>query len=99
MGVLDDLQRCVGFDWDEGNEGKNWGKHKVSDAEAEEVFFNDPLVAGADLPHSEAESRYFALGRTDAGRHLFVAFTIRKDLIRVISARDMTKNELKGYLS
>ena len=99
MGVLEDLQRCVGFDWDEGNEGKNWEKHSVSDAEAEEVFFNDPLVAGADLPHSQPEPRYFALGRTDALRHLFVAFTIRGDLIRVISARDMTKKEMKRYLS
>ncbi len=99
MGVLDDLQRCVGFDWDEGNEGKNWEKHKVSDAEAEEVFFNDPLVAGTDMLHSQAEPRYFALGRTDAGRHLFVAFTIREALIRVISARDMTRKELKRYAS
>lgn len=99
MGLLDELERCVGFDWDEGNEGKNWEKHKVSDAEAEEVFFNDPLVAGADSSHSTAETRYFALGRADSGRCLFVAFTIREDLVRVISARDMTKNEMKRYLS
>ena len=49
MGVLDDLQRCVGFEWDDGNEGKNWDKHHVSDGEYEEIFFNDPLVAGADV--------------------------------------------------
>ncbi len=99
MGVLDDLQRCIGFDWDEGNEGKNWERHRVSDAETEEVFFNDPLVAGTDLPHSQLEPRYFALGRTDAGRCLFIAFAIRKNFIRVISARNMTKKEAERYLS
>ena len=99
MAVLDDLERCVGFEWDDGNEGKNWEKHRVSDPESEEVFFNDPLVAGADPAHSQTEPRYFALGRTDADRHLFVAFAIRKDLIRIISARDMTTQELKRYLT
>ena len=99
MAILDDLQRCVGFKWDEGNEGKNWEKHSVSDAECEEIFFNDPLLTSADPEHSEAEPRYFALGRTDAGRHLFVAFTIRGDLIRVISARNMSRKELRKYSS
>lgn len=99
MGVLDDLERCVGFDWDDGNRGKNWDKHRVSDAESEEIFFNDPLVAGTDSSHSQSEPRYFALGRTDADRRLFVAFTIRKDLIRVISAREMTLQESRRYLA
>ena len=99
MAALDDLGKCIGFDWDEGNEGKNWEKHGVSDAECEEIFFNDPLIASKDPDHSQAELRCFALGRTDAGRRLFVAFTIRRDLIRVISARDMTKKELRSYSS
>jgi uncharacterized DUF497 family protein len=99
MGILDDLESCVGFEWDEGNEGKNWSKHQVSDEECEDIFFNDPLVAGSDVAHSSSEPRYFALGETGAGRGLFVAFTVRKNLIRVISARDMTKKELRRYLS
>ena len=99
MAILDDLQSCVGFDWNEGNEGKNWEKHSVSDPECEELFFNDPLLASADPEHSGAEPRFFALGRTDAGRHLFVVFTIRGHLIRVISARNMTRKELRKYLS
>lgn len=99
MSVLEALQWCVGFDWDEGNGEKNWERHRVSDGESEEIFFNDPLVASADLRHSQSEVRYFALGRTDAGRLLFVVFTIRKNLIRLISARDMTKKEMKRYLS
>ena len=64
---------------------------------SEEIFFNDPLVAGADEAHSKRERRYFALGRTDAGRHLFVAFTIRRNLIRIISAREMTRGEMRRY--
>ena len=99
MGTYDDLKRCIGFDWDEWNQGKNWEKHRVPDGEAEEIFFNDPLVAGADPSHSKAERRYFALGQTDGRRPLFVAFTIRKQLVRVISARDMTARELRRYQS
>lgn len=97
MGVYDELEKCVGFDWDEGNEGKNREKHRVSDAECEEVFFNGPLVAGIDHKHSKQESRYFALGQTDTGRPLFVAFTIRGARIRVISAREMTRREMRKY--
>lgn len=97
MGVYDKLENCVGFDWDEGNQGKNWLKHRVSDVESEEIFFNEPLVAREDPKQSKRESRYFALGHTDAGRPLFVAFTIRNNLIRVISARDMTRRELMKY--
>jgi uncharacterized DUF497 family protein len=99
MGTYDDLEKCVGFDWDDGNRGKNWEKHGVTDAECEEIFFNDPLVAGADAKRSKRERRYYALGRTDAGRPLFVAFTIRKNLIRVISGREMTRSELRKYKS
>ena len=99
MGVYDDLEKCTGFQWDKGNLGKNWETHRVSDGEAEEIFFNDPLVAGSDPSHSKRERRYFALGRTDAGRPLFVVFAIRKRLVRVISARDMTKREYRKYTS
>jgi uncharacterized DUF497 family protein len=99
MVIYDDLEKCTGFEWDEGNQGKNLDRHDVTDAECEEIFFNDPLIAGTDPKHSKRERRYFALGQTDAGRLLFVAFTIRKTNIRVISARDMTKAELRKYTS
>ena len=97
MGTYDDLEKCTGFNWDDGNQDKNWEKHGVTDAECEEIFFNDPLVAGADPKQSKRERRYYALGQTDAGRPLFVAFTIRKNLICVISGRDMTEKELRKY--
>jgi len=86
-----------GFDWDEGNLLKNWEKHRVSASECEQVFFNRPLVAGLDKERSKIEDRFHALGVTDSGRRLFVVFTVRKNKIRVISARDMNRRERKVY--
>ena len=93
------LFECVGFDWDKGNAYKNWQKHQVTPAECEQLFFNQPLVVQDDIKHTKHEERYFALGQTDLGRHLFIAFTIREKLIGVISARDMSRNERKVYVS
>jgi uncharacterized protein len=92
----DPLEGCTGFDWDEANAEKNWSKHRVTFWECEEVFFNRPLVR-RDIAHSREEPRYYVLGETDAGRLLFVAFTVRGHLIRPISFRDMTRKERKAY--
>ena len=93
-----DLNKIAGFDWDDGNACKN-DKHSVSMAEAEQVFFNEPLLLVADTKHSHAEQRYHALGKTDEGRTLHITFTLRKsgEKIRVISARDMHKKERTIY--
>lgn len=92
------LADCVGFDWDEGNSDKNWIRHRVSKSECEEIFFNKPLIVKADPKHSTGkEDRFYSLGRTDANRFLFIAFTIRNNLIRVISARDMNNKEQRKY--
>jgi hypothetical protein len=88
---------CAGFEWDEGNADKNWEKHAVADFECEEVFFNQPLVVRRDPKHSQREARYYALGCTGQARLLFVAFTVRRSLIRVISAREMTRKERRLY--
>ena len=93
----DPLAECTGFDWDKGNLDKNWDKHGVGFWECEEVFLNRPLVVRPDVEHSRGEPRYYALGQTEAGQLLFVAFTIRKKLIRPISARDMTVKERRIY--
>ncbi|MEA2563564.1 MAG: uncharacterized protein QOH06_5068 [Acidobacteriota bacterium] len=85
------------FDWDGGNAEKNWERHQVSQSECEQVFFNRPLVVGDDDLHSVIEARHFVLGRTDAGRLLFLVYTLREERIRVISARDMTRREIKEY--
>ena len=95
--VQDPLDSCTGFDWDDGNLDKNWELHRVAFWEAEEVFFNSPLIVRSDPSHHPTEPRYLALGQSDAGRLLFVAFTVRSSLIRVISTRDMTRSESRAY--
>ena len=94
---MDEVIRCTGFQWDEGNTDKSWLRHKVSWTECEEVFFNHPLLVLMDERHSGTEKRYYALGKTNAARLLFVAFTLRGDLIRVVSAREMSRRERKEY--
>ena len=86
-----------GFEWDKANILKNWEKHRVSHIECEEIFFNQPLVTGTDQTHSARETRYYAFGETDAGRRLFIVFTMRTGRIRVISARDMSRKERQAY--
>lgn len=93
----EDLAACVGFQWDEGNAEKNWTRHQVASAECEQVFGNAPLLAAPDTAHTGAEVRYYVLGQTNAGRRLFVACTVRDQLIRVISARDMSRGERRIY--
>ncbi len=93
------FERVVGFDWDDGYQRKNVDKHGVGEAEAEGVFFNEPLLVVRDTHHSVAEPRFHALGRTRDGRRLHVTFTLRADatLIRVISACDMHRKERAIY--
>ena len=92
-----DFSLVTGFEWDDGNRDKNWEKHQVSNSECEEVFFNLPLMLQPDNAHSQSEARNFVLGQTNAGRRLFIVFTIREEKIRVISARDMNKRERMIY--
>jgi len=94
---MNKLLKATVFEWDDGNIDKNWIKHGVSPAECEQMFFNQPLVIADDDIHSGQEDRFYALGRTDANRLLFAVFTIRKNMIRVISARDMSAKERKVY--
>ena len=93
-----DVNRITGFEWDEGNGRKN-EKHGVSPSEAEQVFFNAPLLLLEDAAHSAHERRFHALGKTDEARALHITFTLRHSgaLIRVISARDMHRKERLIY--
>ena len=98
MGVLEEfLAGLEGFQWDAGNSDKNWHNHQVRQAEAEQVLLNRPVVCSADAKHSRAEARFFTLGRTDSGRHLAIVFTTRSKLVRVISARPMSRAERRAY--
>ena len=94
------MDRAIaGFDWDEGNLEK-CQKHGVSIGEIEALLSSDPRVA-PDLQHSAEEDRFIAVGRTAAGRPLFVAFMFRmkdgKQLVRPVSARYMHRKEIERY--
>lgn len=88
-----------GFDWDDGNRAK-CTLHGVSLEEIEQVFAG-PLRAQPDPAHSAQETRYFAIGRSPAGRYVFAAFTIRevagRRRIRPISVRYMHRREIEHY--
>ncbi|HEX5418874.1 MAG TPA: BrnT family toxin [Gammaproteobacteria bacterium] len=94
-----DWDNVSGFQWDQGNARKSSDKHGVSQAEAEQAFFNQPVLIVHDIQHSQEEIRYHALGTTDDRRLLHVTFTLREadSLIRVISARDMHRKERAIY--
>ena len=94
-----DFSRYLAFEWDARNTEKLWLKHRVSPCECEQIFFNQPLVVVPDESHSAAEPRFFVLGRTDARRLLLVVFTPRRNLVRIISARDMSRAEREVYRS
>jgi hypothetical protein len=91
------IEAVEGFEWDAGNSEKNWKRHQVTQSECEQLFGNLPLLLSATAKVGEAESRYFALGRTDAARELAVVFTVRGRRVRVISARPMSRRERKEY--
>lgn len=87
----------LSFEWDKGNIDKNLTKHGVSNREAEEAFKNKPVFLFEDLKHSQKEKRYGLFGQTDKGRLLSIVFTIRNNKVRIISTRDISKNERMVY--
>jgi uncharacterized DUF497 family protein len=96
---MTDFSSILGFEWDDGNARKSAEKHAVSQADAEQIFFNDPLIVAEDVKHSGTEQRFHALGQTDSGRLLHVTFMFKPagSLIRVISARPMSRKERAHY--
>ena len=91
------IKEPVEFNWDRWNIGKNKKKHDVGEKESEETFFDDKRVIYKDKFHSEKEDRFILLGQTRKKRLLYLAFTIRDEKIRIISARDINKKEVKFY--
>ena len=86
------------FIWDNGNSEKNLIKHGITCRAAEEVFFDEKMAAtGIQILPPCNEDRYGVIGKTLEGSILFVSFTIRLFKIRVISARQASKNERNLY--
>src|SRR5260370_9287720 len=74
-----DLDQIPGFDWDDGNNRKSADKHDVSQAEAESVFFNDPLIVVEDARHRERDQRFNALGTTTQNPLLRINLTLQQN--------------------
>jgi|SRR5579885_553866 len=92
-----DFKKIKSFEWDKGNSRKNKDRHNVDQQESEQIFFNRPLMIFPDAPHSEKEKRFGALGKTNNNRKLTVFFTVRNNILRIISARDQSKKEREIY--
>ena len=91
------LPEPVLFEWDRGNDQKNEKKHSVSLKEAEETFFNEPRYIFLDEKHSSYEKRYGMYGKTNTDRFLSLVYTIRHDVVRVITIRPMSRKERNAY--
>ena len=92
--------RYFSFEWDRGNASKSFQKHGVTCAEAEEAFRERRFIPlGEQVQPPSPEPRYGVLGETAGRKLLFLAFTLRRQSIRVISARPMNETERKFYAS
>lgn len=85
------------FQWDEGNIGKSFKKHRVEDREAEEPFFDKKRKIYKDKLHSKKEERYVLIGETKKKRLLYTVFAMRRKKVRIISSRDINKKEVHLY--
>lgn len=92
-----DLRKIIRFEWDKGNIDKSYKKHGITPNEAEEVFLDEDILLLEDTKHSKQEERFEAIGKIIKGSILFLAFTVRRDRIRIISARTANKKERRRY--
>lgn len=92
-----DLSKIKGFEWDKGNVDKSYQKHGITPNEAEEVFSDEDILFLEDIKHSQQEKRFEAIGKIVKGSILFLAFTVRGNKIRIISARVANKKERRQY--
>lgn len=87
----------LAFEWDIWNIQKNEVKHGISKNEAESAFFEPKLTIFKDIKHSQKEERWIAYGKSAYHNVLMIAFTIRKEKIRITSARKASRKERKVY--
>jgi hypothetical protein len=85
------------FEWDLGKAAENLRKHGVSFAEAATVFGDFLGTTTPDPDHSGDEHRYITIGISNRGRLPMVAHAERRERIRIVSARKLTRNERRVY--
>jgi uncharacterized DUF497 family protein len=83
------------FEWDEDKDRHNKRKHGVSFREALTSFYDPEQVAFYDVEHSDDEEREILLAHYNLER--LVVYTLRDDIIRIISARRATRREAQDY--
>lgn len=93
----DIIPEPIEFEWDGGNKDKNFRKHGVLNEEIESVFFDRKSLLAEDLEYSKFEDRFQIVGKSVMGKLLTIFFTIRKNKIRIISARGVNKKERNLY--
>ena len=86
------------FEWDENKNTINKKKHGISFEEAKEVFGDNNAILFDDPDHSVGEERFLIIGIIRSQKICIVSHCYRdNDVIRIISAREATKNEKKVY--
>lgn len=90
---VDLFKKPIAFEWDSGNQNKNWLKHRVTNEESEEIYFDPHKRILKQVFYQEKEERFILIGKTKKGRLLMVVFTIRGEKVRVISSRDLNRKE------
>uniref|UniRef100_UPI003B51AB67 BrnT family toxin n=1 Tax=Roseovarius indicus TaxID=540747 RepID=UPI003B51AB67 len=81
------------FEWDEDKRNLTLEKHGLDFLDAAEVFADDHLILTA---RSEIEQRRIAIGPVN-GVAIAVVFTMRGEIIRIITARRARRNEREAY--
>jgi hypothetical protein len=89
------MNEAIRFDWDKANT-EHIARHGVKPEEAEQALENDPV--DLDYEVVEAEDRWTSIGHTDRLRVLKLVWTLRGDIVRVVTALDASKNEAQEYL-
>ncbi len=85
----------VDYEWDFGKADSNWRKHRVDFTDAISVFADDLAITIPD--NHPDEERFITIGMNALGQILVVVYTLRESRIRIISARNPTRQERKEY--
>jgi hypothetical protein len=85
------------FEWDDGKAASNFSKHKVSFDLARGAFADAFAIEREDTTEDYGEPRYNLLGMAGDDRLLFVAYTMRGEIVRIISAREAEPYERRLY--
>lgn len=91
------LPEPITFDWDKGNAEKNFKKHRLTIQEIEQAFKSEYTFIFEDKKHSQKEKRYGMFTEVSEDKQFSIVFMIRKDKIRIITARPMSKRERREY--